>query len=98
MPFIQTVMDIFTNSIKSSVSSPNIPNQVRQNYEQGKVFQEETYNEHIADKSTSARGITVKTQSGNNVRIDMLSKDSQGNIVCIECKVLLLRPSRQIKK
>ena len=77
---------IFTEGAKSGTSSPNPSNQVRQNYEQGKVFEDKVYQEHSVDKSVSAREITVKTPGGTNVRIDIISKDKQGNITCIECK------------
>jgi filamentous hemagglutinin len=76
----------FTNGVKSNVASPNAPTQVRQNYEQGKIFEDNVYQDHSADKSVSAREITVKTESGTSVRIDILSKDKNGNIACIECK------------
>lgn len=77
---------IFTGDGESSVSSPNPSNQIRQNDEQGKLSEDRVYQEHSADKSVPARDITVKTASGVNVRIDILSKDKQGNIACIECK------------
>ncbi|MGC1059359.1 hemagglutinin repeat-containing protein [Pantoea agglomerans] len=76
----------FTKGVKSNVASPNAPTQVRQNYEQGKIFEDNVYQDHSADKSVSAREITVKTESGTSVRIDILSKDKNGNIACIECK------------
>lgn len=34
----------------------------------------------------TAREVTIKTGSGVNVRVDIMTKDSDGNIFCIECK------------
>lgn len=34
----------------------------------------------------SAREVTIKTGSGVNVRVDIMTKDSSGNIFCVECK------------
>lgn len=77
---------IFDGYTKTSVQSPNASNQIRNNYEQGKAFENEMYNKYSATQPASAREITLKTDNGTNVRGDIITKDENGGIACIECK------------
>ncbi|WP_430875385.1 VENN motif pre-toxin domain-containing protein, partial [Gilliamella sp. G0441] len=78
----------FENGAKTKVSSPNtnISSQVQQNNQQGKKFEKSYYDEYKRDKVESAREVTIKTENGTKVRLDMIGKDKNGNITCIECK------------
>lgn len=77
---------VFSNGVKSGVSSPNVSNQIRQNYEQGKSYEDKVHFDHSVGKVDTAREVTLKTQSGTNVRVDIISRDKQSNIACVECK------------
>ncbi|WP_434525639.1 hypothetical protein [Photorhabdus asymbiotica] len=76
----------FENGVKTKVQSPNSDSQIRQNYEKGKEFEQSTYDKFKVDKVESAREITVKTDSNTKIRVDMIGKDKEGNIICVECK------------
>ncbi|OCG41485.1 hypothetical protein [Gilliamella sp. Bif1-4] len=68
--------------------SPNTStnSQVQQNNQQGKKFEESYYDEYKTDKVESAREVTIKTEGGTKIRVDMIGRDENGNITCIECK------------
>lgn len=34
----------------------------------------------------SAQQVTVKTRSGTRTRLDMIGRDADGNVSCVECK------------
>lgn len=44
------------------------------------------YNKYSATQPAAAREITLKTDNGTNVRGDIITKDENGGIACIECK------------
>ncbi|WP_024555338.1 hypothetical protein ACP26C_00875 [Franconibacter helveticus 513] len=76
----------FDNTSKNAIPSLNPVNQIRQNYEQGKAFEDSKFQEYAKGMTDTAREVTIKTGSGVNVRVDIMTKDSDGNIFCIECK------------
>lgn len=78
----------FENGIKTKVPSPNPPTNVQQNSEKGKEFEGSIFDEIKSNPSlkTPSREITVETNKGTKVRIDIMAKDENGNIKCIECK------------
>uniref|UniRef100_UPI001BD31FD2 hypothetical protein n=2 Tax=Photorhabdus TaxID=29487 RepID=UPI001BD31FD2 len=76
----------FENGVKTRIQSPNSGSQTQQNYEKGKEFEQSTYDKFKVDKVESAREITVKTESNIKIRVDMIGKDKEGNIICVECK------------
>ncbi|MGK3131397.1 hemagglutinin repeat-containing protein [Pantoea sp. C8B4] len=89
---------VFDGNTKVSVESPNASNQIRNNYNQGKAFEDEVYNKYASGQPESAREITIKTDSGTNVRVDILTKDGNGGISCIECKSSPTAPLTQNQK
>ncbi|WP_110915626.1 hemagglutinin repeat-containing protein [Enterobacter roggenkampii] len=76
----------FDSTSKNGTLSPNPANQIRQNYDQGKAFEDSIYQKYSQGMTDSAREVTIKTGSGVNVRVDIMTKDSSGNIFCVECK------------
>ncbi|MGG4664585.1 VENN motif pre-toxin domain-containing protein [Providencia vermicola] len=76
----------FENGVKTKVSSPNPPTNVLQNSEKGKEFEQKHYEKYQQENITSQREITIKTESGTKVRVDMIGKDKNGVINCVECK------------
>lgn len=60
--------------------------QLENNKKQGKAFEDDSYGEYSKTKPEAAREITVKTDSGVKTRIDMMGRDTDGEISCIECK------------
>ncbi|MCW1832825.1 hemagglutinin repeat-containing protein [Pantoea ananatis] len=89
---------VFDGKTKASVESPNASNQIRNNYEQGKSFEDEIYNKYSKGQPESAREITIKTGSGTNVRVDIMTRDGNGGLSCIECKSSSSAPLTQNQK
>ncbi|MEQ5126057.1 hemagglutinin repeat-containing protein [Providencia alcalifaciens] len=76
----------FENGVKTKVPSPNPPTNVQKNNEKGKEFEQKHYEKYQQENVTSQREITIKTESGTKVRVDMIGKDKDGVINCVECK------------
>nr|WP_324020365.1 VENN motif pre-toxin domain-containing protein [Pantoea sp. JZ29] len=89
---------VFDGKTKTSVESPNASNQIRNNYEQGKAFEDEIYNKYSRGLPESAREITIKTDNGTNVRVDIMTRDDNGGVSCIECKSSSTAPLTQNQK
>lgn len=60
--------------------------QLAKNREQGKAFEESSFKEFSKTKPEAAREITVKTDTGVRTRIDMMGRDADGTVSCVECK------------
>ncbi len=60
--------------------------QLEKNKQKGKAFEEASFDEFSKIKPEAAREVTVKTDSGVRTRIDMMGRDADGNISCVECK------------
>lgn len=60
--------------------------QLEKNKEQGKAFEDQKERELRANTPEVGREVTAKTKSGVRTRFDMLGRDAEGNIYCIECK------------
>jgi hypothetical protein len=60
--------------------------QLENNKKQGKAFEDNSYGEYSKTKPEAAREVTVKTDSGVKTRIDMMGRDTDGEISCVECK------------
>ncbi len=88
----------FSNGAKTTVASPNPPSPVNQRYEQGKAFEDKYYGQYSADKAVSARELSVKTEGGTTVRIDMVGKDANGKLTCVECKSSATAPLTKNQK
>ena len=60
--------------------------QLEKNKQKGKAFEEASYDEFSKTKPDAVREVTVKTDSGVRTRIDMMGRDADGKISCVECK------------
>lgn len=60
--------------------------QLEKNKKKGKAFEEASYGEYSNTKPEAAREVTLKTDSGVRTRIDMMGRDTDGEISCVECK------------
>ena len=61
--------------------------QVKVNKAKGDAYEQEVLNNEIKPASQqTAQQITIKTDSGNKTKMDIMAKDNEGNIRCIECK------------
>jgi len=50
------------------------------------AFEEQTKTVLEAEGKEVAEQVTVKTADGTKTRLDLVTKDAQGNITCVECK------------
>lgn len=60
--------------------------QLEKNKEKGKAFEDVKYDELRETTPEVGREVTAKTKSGVRTRFDMLGRDADGNISCVECK------------
>jgi len=60
--------------------------QLENNKKQGKAFEDASYDKYSETRPEAAREVTVKTDSGVKTRIDMMGRDTDGEISCVECK------------
>ena len=61
--------------------------QVKANKAKGDAYEQEVLNNEIKPASQqTAQQITIKTDSGIKTKMDIMAKDSEGNVRCIECK------------
>lgn len=56
------------------------------NRAKGTAFEETTKSALQAEGKEVAEQVTVKAADGTKTRLDLVTKDAQGNITCIECK------------
>ncbi|AKA25142.1 S-type pyocin domain-containing protein [Pseudomonas chlororaphis] len=60
--------------------------QLEKNRKQGKAFEDAKYDELGLTQPELGREVTIKTKSGARTRLDMLGRDADGKLSCIECK------------
>ncbi|MGE7955373.1 S-type pyocin domain-containing protein [Pseudomonas sp. NPDC089530] len=60
--------------------------QLEKNKKKGRDFEDLSYEEFSNSKPESVREVTVKTNGGVRTRIDMMGRDADGKISCVECK------------
>lgn len=60
--------------------------QLEKNKAAGAAFEQETYGGFSEEMEESAEQVTVKTESGTRTRLDMIGRDAEGNVACVECK------------
>jgi hypothetical protein len=52
----------------------------------GAEFEDKTYDGFSEEMEESGQQVTVKTDSGTRTRLDMIGRDKNGDINCVECK------------
>ncbi|SIR04348.1 S-type pyocin domain-containing protein [Aquipseudomonas alcaligenes] len=60
--------------------------QLEKNKTRGREFEDEVYGDYSSTRSETGREVTVKTKSGTRTRIDMVGREPDGTISCVECK------------
>ncbi|WDH55631.1 S-type pyocin domain-containing protein [Pseudomonas chlororaphis] len=60
--------------------------QLEKNRKQGKAFEDAKYDELSQTQPELGREVTIKAKSGARTRLDMLGRDADGKLSCIECK------------
>ena len=63
-----------------------LSSQLEKNKARGREFEDEVYGEYSSTRSEAGREVTVKTKSGTRTRIDMVGREPDGSISCVECK------------
>ncbi|WP_426206750.1 S-type pyocin domain-containing protein [Pseudomonas sp. TWP3-1] len=72
--------------------------QLENNKKQGKAFEDTSYDKYSETRPEAVREVTVKTDSGVKTRIDMMGRDTDGEISCIECKASETAPLTKNQK
>lgn len=60
--------------------------QLEKNKAAGAEFEDKTYDGFSDEMEESGKQVTVKTESGTRTRLDMIGRDKNGDISCVECK------------
>ncbi|MVV52062.1 pyocin [Pseudomonas sp. PB120] len=60
--------------------------QLEKNKAAGVEFEDKSYDRFSEEMEESAQQVTIKTESGTRTRLDMIGRDSNGDIACVECK------------
>lgn len=63
-----------------------LSSQLEKNKAAGAAFEEEAYSGFSEEMEESGQQVTIKTQSGTRTRLDMIGRDANGDIACVECK------------
>ncbi|PMQ05830.1 hypothetical protein PseAD21_28795 [Pseudomonas sp. AD21] len=60
--------------------------QLEKNKIAGAAFEEEAYSGFSEEMEESGQQVTIKTEGGTRTRLDMIGRDANGDIACVECK------------
>lgn len=60
--------------------------QLEKNKAAGAEFEDKIYDGFSEEMEESGQQVTVKTESGTRTRLDMIGRDKNGDINCVECK------------
>jgi hypothetical protein len=72
--------------------------QLEKNKAAGAAFEEEAYGGFSEEMEESGQQITIKTESGTRTRLDMIGRDANGDIACVECKASETAPLTRNQK
>ncbi|WP_324726757.1 S-type pyocin domain-containing protein [Pseudomonas chlororaphis] len=60
--------------------------QLEKNKTAGAAFEDKAYPPFAEEMDESTQQVTLKTKSGTRTRLDMIGRDANGDIACVECK------------
>ena len=60
--------------------------QLQKNKQRGKEYEDESFEEYSKTRPEAAREVTVKADNGVKTRVDIIGRDADGEISCVECK------------
>ncbi|MFJ2288311.1 S-type pyocin domain-containing protein [Pseudomonas iridis] len=60
--------------------------QLQKNKQRGKEYEDESFEEYSKTRPEAAREVTIKADNGVKTRVDMIGRDADGEISCVECK------------
>ncbi|CAI8823728.1 MULTISPECIES: S-type pyocin domain-containing protein [unclassified Pseudomonas] len=72
--------------------------QLEKNKVAGAAFEEESYSGFSEEMEESGQQVTIKTESGTRTRLDMIGRDANGDIACVECKASETAPLTRNQK
>jgi hypothetical protein len=72
--------------------------QLEKNKAAGAAFEEEAYGGFSEEMEESGQQVTIKTESGTRTRLDMIGRDANGDIACVECKASETAPLTRNQK
>lgn len=72
--------------------------QLEKNKAAGAAFEEESYEGFSEEMEESGQQVTIKTESGTRTRLDMIGRDANGDIACVECKASETAPLTRNQK
>ncbi|QKV64286.1 S-type pyocin domain-containing protein [Pseudomonas sp. 43A] len=72
--------------------------QLEKNKAAGAAFEEEAYSGFSEEMEESGQQVTIKTESGTRTRLDMIGRDANGDIACVECKASETAPLTRNQK
>lgn len=72
--------------------------QLEKNKAAGAAFEEEAYKGFSEEMEESGQQVTIKTESGTRTRLDMIGRDANGDIACVECKASETAPLTRNQK
>lgn len=72
--------------------------QLEKNKAAGAAFEEESYGGFSEEMEESGQQVTIKTESGTRTRLDMIGRDANGDIACVECKASETAPLTRNQK
>jgi hypothetical protein len=72
--------------------------QLEKNKVAGASFEEESYSGFSEEMEESGQQVTIKTESGTRTRLDMIGRDANGDIACVECKASETAPLTRNQK
>jgi hypothetical protein len=72
--------------------------QLEKNKAAGAAFEEGAYSGFSEEMEESGQQVTIKTESGTRTRLDMIGRDANGDIACVECKASETAPLTRNQK
>ncbi len=96
----EAIKRLSQNSSKEKSISENVKasSRIQENRAQGKAFEQKVGADLKSKNTNVSSEVTLKTKSGQRTRMDFLSKDQAGKVVCTECKSSVTAPLTKNQK